>query len=223
MDSGNLKEDENTKVKRNAEVVQKIGVDFRSTIASEERGFEREISFAERLMLLDGGTLTLTFTALGFLGTRLNAGHSVVDIRLLFWSWSLLVGAMIGALISQRLLVDISSWCISHAHGNLVRAGMDALSPRLRQYPQVDVYEWSGSITDLFGMTVPYVATRMRLKRVFLPLSELATISAFILMLIFVEANIQQMLGTAFTVPTQQPAAGDHQMTTPAPGSPAAK
>jgi hypothetical protein len=103
----------NEKQARSVEVVGKVAQvqvnlsELRTALErvrnSQDKGGPLRIQFAEKLLLLDGGTITVTFTAIGIIGSRVSVAQ-VNYTFLLFGAWWLLLCSM--ALCIVNLWLD---------------------------------------------------------------------------------------------------------------------
>jgi hypothetical protein len=170
--------------------------ELRDLIAAVERASERRLEYTGRLMLLNGGTLTLTFTALGVVVSKLGPGHQVVSLRILFWAWSLLIASMASCIVSQKFNVQATGDFTVANLGKLAMSRMSGVIQAAKEFVVLEGAEEGHS--RVMGDFTRLNSTNQvwsRLSTLFLFGSELSTICAFVLLLLFMKANVVLAFG----------------------------
>lgn len=158
---------------------------FRELLAASERVYDRQLSYAEKLLLLDGGTLTLTFTALGVVAAHLAPGHPAVHPVELYLAWSLLVSAMICFIAAQKCTLTLGNALLFNY--------AQILTANVKRIPTINSDEF---VTIMSKLKVSQNAKFWGgISSYLLFIGEAFTISAFSLLLLFLEANAHQMMG----------------------------
>jgi hypothetical protein len=159
-----------------------------STNQESSRINSAAISYMERIVLIAGGTLTLMFTVLGNLSGHLysihrNAAHAVLTVAA---CW-LLITSMIFGLVSILCLLHTQRR--QGAVEAVGRATMKLKLKLLERHPNPDL----STISDLSELLQPKEDVRMA-GIVSMVLSQVALVSAFICLVLFVQSNLPILL-----------------------------
>jgi hypothetical protein len=168
--------------------------DMQKVYESEERDHERQTAYVGRLMFLDGATITLTFTALGVIGTKLPAGHGFVNTSELFWSWSLLIWSMIFSIVSQKILLFASAEFAALGHGRIMESRMARIRTSMNPLLKTAVMAAASKLSNGFLDSAQKRISRWKgFGKWVLFVAEASTIAAFVLLLFFMEANVRAL------------------------------
>jgi hypothetical protein len=177
-------------------LADQIIIDGREVLAAAERSFARQAAYTEKLILLDGGTLTLTFTALAAIGAKFSVGNCMADSGELFWAWSLLIGAIISCALALKLTLVSASNSIVAQHSKLAIIRQKGISQMLKLLG-------SGHLTaekaDEFIATleqhIKKASPQLGMSITLVYFAEALTVTAFILLLLFMKANMRVFFG----------------------------
>jgi hypothetical protein len=176
------------KLKRLLEQAELLREDAREIMAAAERVSERQTEYAGKIMLLDGGTLTLTFTAIGAIEAKLTPGHHLTGLHHLFLAWSLLISSMIWCIASQKLLLASAGGVTMANHVKMILTRLGRVAREVKELglegsqidPQLEKVTKSDRKHVLWE----------RFAHIFLFLAETSIIVAFILLFFFLRANV---------------------------------
>jgi hypothetical protein len=177
-------------------LLDQVIADSREVLAAAERSFARQAAYTEKLILLDGGTLTLTFTALADVGSRISAGHYMSDSRELFWAWSLLIGAIVSCIFAQKLaLTSASNWMVAQ-HSKVAMMRQKEI-PKMLQLLEPGLLTTQKADEVLAGLDqhAKEASPQLRMAVILAFSAEAFTVSAFVLLLAFMKANMSVFFG----------------------------
>jgi hypothetical protein len=163
--------------------------------SSSDKRLSSQIAYMDRVILLAGGTLTLTFTVTATIGSRMIAvnrpAHHVHS--LIAACWLLVVTVMAGLLAT---LCMIKAREHSATASTLMMAEMQ-LKMRLFEIPNVmPTQEQLNQISLAKATNVAQLQkTSQKLSSVFSLVTQISLLAAFILLAIFIQSNIGVMLG----------------------------
>jgi hypothetical protein len=173
-----------------------------NTIALRESAAKTHTSFIEymdRIILLAGGTLTLTFTAVASVGAHLRESHH--DAARIYHvttaCWLLIATIVLGLVfnnctIKLRQFEDIeASFAAMHSQWTRKLYSITQISPAA-----VEVLQKLPSIFDTKEVkTIRWTVKILRvITRVAGVLSMAALVAAFVFLTLFIQANIREML-----------------------------
>jgi hypothetical protein len=180
-----------------AEVFRDLLVNFGALNQSTEQANTSFIAYMDRIILLSGGTLTLTFTAIATISEHLkNSNQSAVHIPFVVIACWLLVSTILLGLGYNRFMI-----MLRHQQGlqNTFTAADAKMKLKLLSYPWVQSVEAMNAINAI-PPTVdlkPIEKKVKRLKRIAGwagALSHLTLVGAFVFLTLFIESNIVGML-----------------------------
>jgi len=178
-----------------AEVKQIRDEDLPELLTIADSAFERATAYAGRLMLLGGGTITLTFTAIGAIESKLPAGHHLTHLRELFWAWSLLIVSMTCCIGSQKFLLAAGSEFMVNYLGKILLMRVSHVAQAATEFGHVSTLDKDASpVVQKMKKSEKTNAFRGRLGGIALIVAEGATVVAFVLLLLFMQANIKLAL-----------------------------
>ena len=188
----------NEKQERSAEVVGKV-VQVQVNISELRTALERvrksqeqagplRVLFAERLLLLDGGTITVTFTAIGIIGPHVSATQ-VNYTFLLFGAWWLLLCSMALCIVNLWLdtiipVVRSKTVAMTDLNKNLkaLESSLQSLeSDGFRNVSFPDIPDQSENMNFVHRVEKPLIVR--------LGVALLLTLAAFVSFLLFVQLN----------------------------------
>ncbi|MGA8043271.1 MAG: hypothetical protein WCA37_10740, partial [Terracidiphilus sp.] len=175
-------------------LLDQVIADQQSLSNLRERMYERQITYAGRLLFLDGATITLTFTALSAFGAKLVHGHGLSQAPQLFWAWSLLISAMILCIVAQRINLSTSVGSGAASHGRILMQRVGLGVGIVQAIAGPEVASTAPRLEDGLLETVEKKVNRWdRVHDWVLLAAEAFTVVAFVLLLFFMEANIRLM------------------------------
>jgi len=161
---------------------------------TSEKAHSSFLAYMDRIILLSGGTLTLTFTSIATLSTHIKgANHSAKDIQFVVIACWLLVITIILGLLYISVTIKLRHQEGLQATMLSVDAGMKL---KLLSLP------WISSISDVSALPPlldpkhleKKVKHLHRTMRVSGSLSQITLVIAFIFLTLFIQSNIVYML-----------------------------
>ena len=182
------------------EVIEKIGLWFTEVFAPLEdlpdafRKYHAElIAYMDRLVLLAGGTLTLTFSALALISGHLNQiGKNAVHSGCIVVECWLLVVVIVLGLIHTRLMIRLQRF--RDATTALTLMGLKAKLKFMSNFPRADVTKLP-PLEDKASQETIDVTERVLTFCSYTVHSAL--IAAFVCLAIFIQSNIGLILTAA--------------------------
>ena len=162
--------------------------------AGSDKRYTSQLAYMDRIVLLAGGTLTLTFTVVAAIGSRLNGGHPAHDVHALIAACWLLITTVIAGLLSTPHLIRARE--TSDATATLLTAETQ-LKLRVLEVPNaIPTQEQLNSISLVKAFNVGDVQKRSeKLAYIFGLVAQLSLLLAFILLVVFIQSNIGVLLG----------------------------
>jgi hypothetical protein len=180
-----------------AEVFHDLLVNFGALNQSTEQANTSFIVYMDRIILLSGGTLTLTFTAIATISEHLKNSHqSAVHIPFVIVACWLLVSTILLGLTYNRFMI-----MLRHQQGlqNTLIAADAKIKLKLLSYPWVQSVDAINAINAI-PPTVDLKPIEKKVKRLQRMagwagvLSHLTLVGAFVFLTLFIESNIVGML-----------------------------
>jgi hypothetical protein len=165
--------------------------EFRRSLSAFELADQAALNIAEKLTVLDGGTLALTFTVVGVIGSRFAPGHSALHIEHLYRAWWFLGSSMVGCIISQWLGLRCLIYTSSHANLGLSKFQSLRLQNALKCTPS-STESASTTFDAIYIGAIRGAKLSDWYRRGFhliLFLAQAATVAGFLLLLFFIQAN----------------------------------
>jgi hypothetical protein len=164
--------------------------------SSSDKRFSSQIAYMDRVILLAGGTLTLTFTVTATIGSRMSAvnrpAHHVHS--LIAACWLLVVTVMAGLLATQSMIKARER---SNTASTLMTATTQ-LKLRILEIPNaMPTQEQLNQISKATNVTQLQKTSQKlsSVSSVFSLVTQISLLAAFVLLAIFIQSNIGVMLG----------------------------
>jgi hypothetical protein len=150
-----------------------------------------EIAYMERIVILAGGTLTLTLSAIATISTHIHeVGHSAIHPRLIIYEcWSLVVTITSGLLYSRLMLKirQANDWGIVFNQSALIMK-----MKVLEAVPGVDLSKLA-VLNDL-AKAIPTPVGTIKQAKVLSVIVHFSLTVAFICLAFFIQSNIVEIL-----------------------------
>lgn len=153
-----------------------------------------KIAFYDRLLLLSGATITLTFTATSTF--HANSGKLILGTRFLIWGWILLIYAILACLASNWLSISsgiqqstMVMTVMASARHTLLKMAVDAYKPGA-PFPKNDLSDEQLKKQAIQGKSRELIE---RIANYFGVSAQLAVCGAYILLLRFLIGNISSI------------------------------
>jgi hypothetical protein len=180
------------------EIVNPIIAETKDLLDAFDRYNERHVAFQQKLLLLDGATLALTFTILTALSTIKGGGFPPLNLQMLLWSWRLLVAAIIFSLVGQVTGLWIMSatergnkTAVLRMRLNLVKSFM----PNLESESISRLTSAGGTDDETDHLNSPPAKRRRFFRAISNLIAVSSTVIAFVLLLLFAQANVRILGG----------------------------
>ncbi|HEY3987927.1 MAG TPA: hypothetical protein VGM02_01430 [Acidobacteriaceae bacterium] len=167
-----------------------------STLHSgSDKRYASQLAYMDRIILLAGGTLTLTFTVVAAIGSRLSTGHPAQHVHVLIAAcWLLVVTITTGLLSTPHIM-------LARQHAESTSALLIAetqLKLRLLEIPNVmPTTEQLNQISLVKATNVSELHKRSdTLARIFSSVAQLSLLITFIFLVIFIQSNVGLLLGS---------------------------
>jgi hypothetical protein len=181
-----------------AERMAGIFRDFVTQLSNLESGsdqrYSAQIAYIDRVILLAGGTLTLTFTVTAAIGSRMSAVNRPANhIHILIAAcWLLVTTVMTGLLATLSLIHARQHSKTAHAMITLEAQ----MKLRILEIPNAMPSEDFMKISSAGATNVHELQDRNnKLAAFFSSVTQVSLLTAFILLAIFIQSNIGVMLG----------------------------
>lgn len=169
--------------------------EIREIGAATDKAADRFIYFFERLLLLDGGTLTLTFTMIAALHSVKERPLSVQHIAYLSWAWRLLFISMVSSLYTQLMGAKVSLSNAIFLRAKIMTVSLERLKRALSQPPETlpAFVALEAQLSELDVSKSRKIQARITTVTAYAAL--LSTVLAFLLLILFAQANLGILIG----------------------------
>jgi len=143
----------------------------------------------ERVLFLDGATLTLSFTVVTALGAHFSVNHPALHLPALVWSWRLLVIAMLACVYHNAVGIN------SIVHGKMWGKLMVAQVTTKRLEIAAAQEDTSAGFQEQINLSRNALLRTVRHCKYAYNAAHGVTLLAFIFLLHFVTINVQAAFG----------------------------
>jgi hypothetical protein len=163
--------------------------------SSSDQRFTSQIAYMDRVILLAGGTLTLTFTVTATIGSRMSAVNRPANhIHALIAACWLLVATVMAGLLATLSIIKAREHSTT---ASTLSTAETQLKLRILEIPNVvPSAEDLNKISFAGATNVAELQKRSKkLATLFFNLTQISLLAALILLTIFIQSNIGVMLG----------------------------
>ena len=143
------------------------------------------VGHMERLLLLNGGSLTLSFTVIAALSSHLVRDHTTFHLWSLIWAWRLLVLSMLGCVYHNAVAIN------AFVHGKMYERIASAQVHQQRLQVAAGQQDTSGTLQQDKDRSLGLLLRAARNCRYVYNGSHVLTLIAFALLLHFVTVNAE--------------------------------